>query len=139
MDELKTKMAAIRERHAAATRGPWYWFGYLGNHDVSLHGRPGMASVMEFRRWGMQGAQPMFCTRGILQTVEEVAAPDTTPGRGRVTGINHPDALFIASAWQDVADLMAMVDRLEQGLAVAINAADPKTADALIRLLEESK
>lgn len=117
--DLKAKVEAIRARHAAATRGPWFWHGYLNSHDVSLHGRPGMASVMEFRRWGMQSAQPMFCTKGFLQTVEEVATPDTTPGRGRVTDINHPDARFIASSWQDVADLLARVAELEQELAQA--------------------
>lgn len=71
-----------------------------------------MGSVLEFRRWGMQSAQPTFCTDGLLCTVPEVAAPDTSPERGRITRLNHPDAEAIAHSWQDVADLLAEVDRL---------------------------
>ncbi|WP_223643921.1 hypothetical protein [Corallococcus sp. EGB] len=49
MAETDDKLEAIRARHAAASRGPWRWFGYLRSHDVGLHA-PGMTSVMEFRR-----------------------------------------------------------------------------------------
>lgn len=128
------KLSAIRERHAAASRGPWYWFGYLTSRGVGLHG-PRMSSVMEFRRWGMQGAQPVFCTDGILQDVSETAAPDTSPGRGRITDINHPDARFIAASWQDVQDLLARVDELETGLrALHDVACDIPTAHDDVRL-----
>lgn len=109
------KLAAIRERHAAASRGPWYWSGYTRGQQLGLHG-PRMSSVMEFHRWGMQSAQPVFCVDGILRDVSELAAPDTNPQRGRITAINHPDARFIASSWEDVRDLLAHVATLEAAL-----------------------
>ncbi|NVJ05259.1 hypothetical protein HUW63_08415 [Myxococcus sp. AM001] len=102
------KLATIRERHAAASRGPWYWSGYTRGQQLGLHG-PRMSSVMEFWRWGMQSAQPVFCVDGILRDVSELTAPDTNPHRGRITAINHPDARFIASSWEDVRDLLAHI------------------------------
>jgi hypothetical protein len=80
---------------------------------------------MEFRRWGTQSAQPLFCTAGYLQELPEVVVPDTAPGRGRVTDINHPDARFIAASWADVAALLARVDELEAQLAQAAPASGP--------------
>ncbi|MBZ4400387.1 hypothetical protein [Myxococcus sp. AS-1-15] len=118
------RLEAIRARHAAATRGPWRWFGYLRTREVGLHA-PGMRSVMEFHRWGTQGAQPMFCTAGYLQELSEVVVPDTAAGRGRVTDINHPDARFIAASWADVAALLARVDELEAQLAQSAPAIGP--------------
>ncbi len=145
--DWKEKLAAIRERHAAASRGPWRWFGYLSNRDVGLEG--GNGTVMEFARWGLRGGQPLFATKGILYDLEKFVVPDTSPGRGRVTDINHPDARFIAASWQDVQDLLARVDELEEERSnfradllrvseVALlgkAAAEPKTkegADALV-------
>ncbi|NRD61477.1 hypothetical protein HRD49_06900 [Corallococcus exiguus] len=116
MAETDDKLEAIRARHAAATKGPWSWFGYLRTRDVGLHGRR-MSSVMEFRRWGLNSAQPLFCTDGILRDLAEVATPDTSPERGRVTDINHPDARFIAGSWQDVKDLLGIVDALQAQVA----------------------
>lgn len=100
---------AIRARHAAATRGPWKWFGYHGSHQIELCARD---TIMSFRRWGMRSAQPLFCTDGLLYGVKTLAVPDSAPERRRITDINHPDARFMAAAWQDVADLLAEVDRL---------------------------
>ncbi|QDE90163.1 hypothetical protein BHS06_15005 [Myxococcus xanthus] len=110
------KLSAIRERHTTASRGPWYWSGYTRGQQLGLHG-PRMSSVMEFWRWGMQSAQPVFCVDGILRDVSELAAPDTNPQRGRITAINHPDARFIASSWEDVRDLLAHVAALESAVA----------------------
>lgn len=112
------KLAAIRERHAAASRGPWYWSGYTRGQQLGLHG-PRMSSVMEFWRWGMRSAQPVFCVDGILHGAAELAAPDTNPHRGRITDINHPDARFLAASWQDVRDLLAHVAALESAAATA--------------------
>ncbi|CAM3640204.1 hypothetical protein G4177_06020 [Corallococcus sp. ZKHCc1 1396] len=107
-DATAGRLEAIRARHAAASRGPWRWFGYLSNRGVGLEG-PGI-TVMEFTRWGMSGAQPLFSVKGILHKLAELVVPDTAVGRGRVTDINHPDARFIAASWQDVQDLLGMVD-----------------------------
>ncbi|MFB1482239.1 hypothetical protein [Corallococcus sp. RDP092CA] len=130
MAETDDKLEAIRARHAAATKGPWMWFGYLRSHDVSLRVRRG-DSVMEFKRWGMSGAQPQFCTRGLLYDASKLAVPDTTPGRGRVTDINHPDARFIAASWQDTKDLLGMVDALQARVA------ELTEPEALLRAAEE--
>lgn len=141
-------LEAIRARHAAATKGPWSWFGYLKNCDVGLYGVR-MSSVMEFRRWGMRGAQPVFCTDGILRDLKEVATPDTSRERGRVTDINHPDARFIAASWADVRDLLAMVDALKAELGAKAQAYDDalvaagrgglKQSDLQFRVLEMEK
>lgn len=143
----KEKLESIRARHAAASRGPWRWFGYLSNRDVGLEGSGG--TVMEFARWGLRGGQPLFSIKGILYDLVKFVVPDTTEGRGRVTDINHPDARFIASSWEDVRDLLARVDELEaesanyradllrvSEVALRVDApAEPKTkegADALV-------
>lgn len=116
--DLKTRVEAIRARHAAATRGPWKWFGYLGARNVSLEA-PGMNTVMDFIRWGMNGAQPRFNTKGLLDPLSDLVVPDSAEGRGRITDVNHPDARFMANAWQDVADLLARVAELERAVDTA--------------------
>jgi hypothetical protein len=60
----------------------------------------------------MRGAQPVFCSDGILRDAKELLAPDTNPRRGRISAILHPDAESIAHSWQDVDELLAEVDRL---------------------------
>lgn len=53
----------IREREQQATPGPWGWFGNTDQHNVYLATRQwGRFIVMGFRRWGTQGARPMFAT-----------------------------------------------------------------------------
>ncbi|MFP2898775.1 hypothetical protein [Corallococcus sp. 4LFB] len=105
------KLEAIRARHAAASRGPWRWFGYLRTREVSLEGS--RDTVMDFTRWGMSGAQPRWSVKGLLEKLADLVVPDTTPERGRVTDINHPDARFMAASWQDTKDLLGMVDALQ--------------------------
>ncbi|WP_163869534.1 hypothetical protein [Myxococcus eversor] len=118
------KLAVIRARHAAATKGPWFWFGYLRSRSVGLHVR-GATSVIEFSRWGTQGAQPLFSVEGILTDLPELVVPDTATGRGRVTDINHPDARFIAASWEDVRALLTRVDELEAQVAAPPAPATP--------------
>jgi hypothetical protein len=74
----------------------------------------GMMEVLGFRRWGMRGAQPVFTVDGLLHSAEELThgCDPTGGGRERITEIPHPDARFLAASWQDVADLLAEVDRL---------------------------
>lgn len=122
-DDVKT-LESIRARHAAASRGPWKWFGYLSNHDVSLEGRG--VTVMDFVRWGMSGAQPRWSVKGFLEKLADLVVPDTAAGRGRVTDINHPDARFIAASWQDTKDLLGMVDALQARVAEMESRADER-------------
>lgn len=55
------RLAEIVERAEAATPGPWAWFGNTDVHNIYLATkRYGRMFVMGFRRWGMQGARPIF-------------------------------------------------------------------------------
>lgn len=126
--EEAVDLDAIRARHAAASRGPWRWFGYMSNRDVSLEGRG--VTVMDFVRWGMSCAQPRWSVHGILEKLADLIVPDTAAGRGRVTDINHPDARFIASSWQDVKDLLVIVDGLRTQLGAKAQGFDDATVTA---------
>lgn len=62
-DRLTAELAVIRQREQAATPGPWAWFGNTDTHNIYLATRQwGRFIVMGFRRWGTQGARPMFAT-----------------------------------------------------------------------------
>jgi hypothetical protein len=74
-----------------------------------------------------------------------IARHEGTPTAERMKSFlafKHPGAnLFseLDALKAEVERLRARIDRLEQGLAVAINAADSRVADALSHLLEETK
>lgn len=115
---------AIRQRAAAATRGPWAWDGWHSSQSIALVTQhSGMIYVMSFKRWGMQNAQPVFNTGKMLVPASELpifaVAPDATSVddprvyRSTLSGIRHPDATFIAHSRQDVDDLLAYIDELE--------------------------
>jgi hypothetical protein len=132
----------IRARASAATPGPWGWFGNTDVHHVYLATqRWGRHLVMDFRRWGMQGAQPEFWNRedpGAVKagafggeaehvTVADAAvyevAPTATSRKDRrvyradLQGIRNADATFIAHSRADIDALLAEVDRLQGLLA----------------------
>lgn len=122
---------AIEQRATAARPGPWIWRGDIETHHcdlVSLAFPPNRAFVLTFERWGMQHAQPVFCDHetGLLTSpmkedggVRFDVAPhaltidDPDVYRTNFSQINHPDAIFIAHARQDVDDLIARVRELE--------------------------
>lgn len=122
------KLAEMRARHEAATRGPWRWFGSGGRRrkEVNLYlatTHSGRRYVMDFIRSGMGGAQPRFQpgayrgmvpARDLLQYAVEY--------RDDITGIDCADARFIESSWSDVADLLDEVTRLRAQLAERENA-----------------
>lgn len=123
--QTKIDLDAIRARADAATFGPWMWYGWHENQDIILCTKKGgMRYVMGFRRWGFNRAQPEFNTdRGLVPAKELPVfqvAPDATSFedprvyRGTLVGIRHPDAEFIAHARQDIDDLLAYIDELEQ-------------------------
>ena len=115
---------AIRERLAAATPGPWHWFGNTKSYQLGLgYWRKGWGrcSVMLFNRWGMRSAQPYFQNEEVAMepassfAVWEVDRTATDPNsrtlyRHDVVGIRHPDAVLIASAPTDIAYLLSRVD-----------------------------
>lgn len=124
----------IRGRLAAATPGPWGWFGNTDSRDVYLATRRfGRMTVMRFCRWGMSGAQPVFWVGGELNERDRIfggravraadlaryeVCPDaTSPDDPRVyrrdiSGFRAPDAELIAHAPADIAILLAEIDRL---------------------------
>jgi len=124
------QLEAIRQRARAATQGPWRWFGYQNSQQVELEAMGGR-SVMSFARWGMQSAQPLFYKHDVSCSIAETAAPDSAPERKRITAMAHPDGNFIASARQDVDDLLEEVDRLRGELA-----SRDESGAALVTLLE---
>lgn len=123
----------IRDRWEKATPGPWEWRGNVDSHRVWLGGWTkglGGTSVMDFVRWGMQGAQPRFIDENFMMNrastmpVFEVAPTATERSdcrvyRGDLIGIRHPDAVAIAAAPDDIAALLAEVDRLTEALQEA--------------------
>ena len=139
-------ISAIRQRAEAATPGPWQWFGNTDVNDIYLATvRWGRQIVMMFERWGMQSAQPTFIEGRTWKAnpgdsldfdlgcgakkakdlaVFEVAPKATRRDdpkvyRADVSGLRSPDATFIAHSRQDVADLLAEVDRLTSELKEA--------------------
>lgn len=106
------RLEEIRARHAKATPGPYRWRGYGTNHTISLDSVASGNEVLGFRRWGFGGAQPVFCTDGLLYAASELLVPDSAPDRKRITGIVHPDAEALQHAWQDIDELLAEVGRL---------------------------
>jgi hypothetical protein len=85
------------------TPGPWKWFGNVETKEVYLATvNNGRRFVMQFGRWGMQGAQPTFQTRAAdgsgMMTAAAALATREVPYRGDIARINHPDALLIAAA-----------------------------------------
>ncbi|HEY9251572.1 MAG TPA: hypothetical protein VIP06_02855 [Nocardioides sp.] len=114
----------IQKRAAAATPGPWQWFGNWDFREVYLATRNyGRRYVLGFRRWGMQGAQPVFRSApgdgATLQHASEVpvfevcrsatSRDDDRVYRGDLVGFRNADAEFIAHSRQDVDDLLAII------------------------------
>jgi hypothetical protein len=140
--EPPVDLAGARARHAAATRGPWRWFGNTKCKNVYLATtHSGRTYVMDFARWGMQSAQPTFRVcygpgpRGEtdlqwepsrmvpLAELEscgaahsprwEVAPPGEPRYRDDFAGINNPNAALIEHCWADLRDAFARVDQIE--------------------------
>jgi hypothetical protein len=121
---MAADLEAIRARAAAATPGPWRWDGTMPpNAQVLLMSdAPGRPLVMGFKRLGTQGGQPEFATErdgdgwaGRMVPAIELAITDGRCHRP-LLGIPNEDAEFIAHARQDVADLLAEIDRLHERL-----------------------
>lgn len=124
----RTDIDDIRARADAATPGPWRWAGNTRSQDIRLVTRDrGRVFVMGFRRWGMHLAQPEFQVMrdgsGYMIPASDLpiyeVCPDATTADDRrvyrqdIIGIRNPDAEFIASARQDIDDLLDYIDVLE--------------------------
>jgi hypothetical protein len=70
---------------------------------------------MDFVRSGWRDAQPRFQPKGSNRMVNAVdLVTYEVEYRDDITGIANPDAEFIAHSWQDVHDLLALVDDLQR-------------------------
>lgn len=109
---VNSSIEDIRRRHAAATPGPWRWL-VCGNKDVYLAAEhSGRLVVMDFVRQGMQSAAPRFrdFAHCLLETAQHWVQDKT---RGP---IEHPDAIFIEHAPEDVATLLRALDNAQAAL-----------------------
>lgn len=122
---IENDIEAIRAREQAATPGPWRWRGNGSGKEMWLQAVGGLRdTVMTFRRWGMRGAQPVFRVDGILHAGTEFLVRPQSHNPWLITGINHPDAIFIEHAREDVKTLLAEIDRLQAARRAAGEVAD---------------
>lgn len=113
-------LVAIEARAQAATPGPWRWNLNLKSKCVTLEALiTGYEVVMDFVRWGMNGAKVRFQKDGLMKDAESFA--QVAPGRSHHAGwyqtLSHPDAVFIEKARQDIPVLLFEVRRLKERLA----------------------
>ncbi|MGW1930438.1 hypothetical protein [Streptomyces sp. NPDC001919] len=119
------RLAEIVARAEAATAGPWQWSGNTDVRDMRLQAQHhGGLTVMDFVRWGMQDACPRFARNWAMYRADEMAEyqvhqmgwvdKSEPPYRADISGIDHPDARFIAAAREDVPALLAEVTRLRE-------------------------
>ena len=119
------QLAEILARANAATAGPWKWSGNTEVRDMRLQAQHhGGLTVMDFERWGMQSACPRFAKNWAMYRADEMVEyqvhqlgwvdKSEPPYRADISGIDHPDARFIAAAREDVPALLAEVQRLRE-------------------------
>jgi hypothetical protein len=114
---MRDRLSEIKVRLAAATPGPWAWFGNTQVKNLYLATVAlGRRCVMGFARWGMNAAQPVFQRHDADGNGTMVSAVDLVqyevPYRKDVSGINNPDADLIANAPADLTWAVAEIERL---------------------------
>jgi len=117
-------LEAIEARVNAATPGPWMWDMRENYKQVKLvTAHSGQYYVMDFERRGMQGACPSFQVydkydgpvreRGSHGMMRADQLAKSYPGKEHHKGfddyIDHPDAILIAHAPEDIKALLALV------------------------------
>lgn len=107
------EFTAIKERTEAATSGPVRWFGSSSIHYIYLATVDRARQfVMTFKRWGMQNATPEFHVDGLMVPARKLATYEV-PHRKDFASIEHPDAIFIERAFEDMPALIVEVERLQ--------------------------
>lgn len=106
----REELDRLRGIVAAATKGPWSWYGDTRLHQCYLATVDrGRQFVMLFRRWGMGGAAPEFQVGGIMEPVAKLVEYEV-PYRKDFHQINHPDAILIAEAPTALASALDEVE-----------------------------
>lgn len=93
LEQLEAEFAAIKERTAGHTPGPWWWSQNDHGKSVALYSK-GLNTVMDFVRYGAQGAAPRFQIGGIMKRSDALGVPrvgDEHNASWR-KDIDHPDA-----------------------------------------------
>jgi len=127
-----------RELCKGATPGPWYWDAIDAHKCICLESA--RWKVMDFARYGMNGAAPRFLVDGIMERADTLlqSIPGKEHHRGFNNYIDHPDAAFIAASRTLVP---ALADALEKAqgeierLTACAEAAETER-DAVIEDLE---
>lgn len=137
---MNDKLEEIRARHAAATPGPWRWYGYVKGRGiggskaakrrcVNLHLATvdrGRIYVMQFERSGFDGAQPRFQRYRKPEDAQTPYGGGVMVGAGEMAGgpggylkeysgefvsIDNQDAVAIERSWEDIDFLIDQIDR----------------------------
>ncbi|GEM_PF-2604728 len=101
------------------TPGPWRWELNESAKSVNLCGGGGVPfdlTVMDFERYGMNGAAPCFMGNLFLERAEKFSR--VVKGREHhqkwFKGINHPDALLIEKAPEMLDMLIDIYSKFEK-------------------------
>lgn len=123
------RLEEIRAREQAATKGPWAWCGNTEARWLALETSDRMLKVMDFARYGMNGAQPLFAVNGVMEKASTLVEYEVhrqawvekwrPPYRHDIDGIKAPDAQFIAHARADVTWLVAELTEARTKLEIA--------------------
>lgn len=136
--DTDARLKEIRDREQAATKGPWVWCGNTEVRWFALETANRMLKVMDFTRYGMQGAQPRFAVDGRMIHASDLAAYEVhraawvdkskPPYRFDVDDLKAPDAEFIAHSRDDVAFLLDLLADRDREIA-ELKAAEPTLDD----------
>lgn len=136
------------------TPGPWRWEVNRKHRTVQLCGgepKEGFGrydkTVLSFRRWGLQGATPVFWFWKDGRNWSEepkTAAALAVPAEGRehhrdwFALIDHPDARLIAAA-PDHHAVAVELHRLSLVIESAVRNADPAHRDDVVALINANR
>jgi hypothetical protein len=68
-------LLAMKEAAEKASKGTWRWLINLKTKHVTLESEDGPRQIIiDFVRWGMNGAQPRFNVDGLMQDAQDCAA-----------------------------------------------------------------